>query len=72
MIVQSVIDRKLTSINFAARSPVIVSGDNNGVVNVYKLNHKNEESKNHSLDTQRFEQQASLLNDIIRTKLTNI
>jgi hypothetical protein len=72
MIVQSVIDRKLTSINFAAKSPVIVSGDNNGVVNIYKLMQQHEGSNKHLLTTQRFEQQASLLNDIIRTKLTNI
>jgi hypothetical protein len=37
IIVQTVLDRQLTSIGFSAEAPIILTGDDNGVVNVYKL-----------------------------------
>ncbi|KAJ3296363.1 WD repeat-containing protein 78 [Borealophlyctis nickersoniae] len=36
-ILHSVLDRQLTSMIFASRSPAILTGDDNGAVNVYKL-----------------------------------
>ena len=74
MLVQTVLDRQLTSITFGSESSIILSGDNNGVVNVYKLVKGNghDESKNQVSDSTRFEQQANLLHSIIKTKLTNV
>jgi hypothetical protein len=74
MLVQTVLDRQLTSITFGSESSVILSGDNNGVVNVYKLVKGNgqDESKSKISESTRFEQKASLLHSIIKTKLTNV
>ena len=36
VVVQAVLDRQLTSVLFASKSPVLLTGDDNGVVNVYK------------------------------------
>lgn len=75
MLVQTVLDRQLTSITFGSESSVILSGDNNGVVNVYKMvkGSPQEESRNQQVsDSTRFEQQANLLHTIIKTKITNV
>ena len=74
MLVQTVLDRQLTSITFGSESSIILSGDNNGVVNVYKMvkGNLNDESKNQVSDTTRFEQQVNLLQNIIKTKITNV
>lgn len=37
-ILHSVLDRKLTCIEFSANSPVVLVGDDNGAVNVYRHN----------------------------------
>jgi len=37
LILHSVLDRKLTSLLFARRSPVAVTGDDHGVVSVYRI-----------------------------------
>jgi hypothetical protein len=37
IIVQTVLDRQLTSIAFSSEAPIIITGDDNGVINVYKL-----------------------------------
>lgn len=74
MLVQTVLDRQLTSITFGSESSVILSGDNNGVVNVYKMvkGNAHQDSKNQVSDSTRFEQQANSLHNIIQTKLTNV
>ncbi len=74
MLVHTVLDRQLTSITFGSESSVILSGDNNGVVNVYKMvkGNAHDESKDPTSESTRFEQQSSLLHNIIKTKLTNL
>lgn len=74
MLVHTVLDRQLTSITFGSESSVILSGDNNGVVNVYKMvkGNAHDESKDPASESTRFEQQSSLLHNIIKTKLTNL
>ncbi|KAJ3326968.1 WD repeat-containing protein 78 [Blyttiomyces sp. JEL0837] len=78
IILHTVLDRQLTSILFASKSPTVLIGDDNGAVNVYNLRYSNtSDSKKYSLsvphgnpsDIETWkEKQASLLADIIRTK----
>jgi hypothetical protein len=73
IIVQSVLDRQLTSILFASQSPIILTGDDNGVVNVYKLvklsggEHLSEQ-KGGTLDSDWFQKQASILQKVLDSK----
>jgi hypothetical protein len=39
VILHTVLDRQLTSITFASKSSIILTGDDNGSVNVYSLRH---------------------------------
>ena len=77
MIVQTVLDRQLTAIAFASDAPIIFTGDDNGVMNVYKLfkitgaSSESIHPVNKQLTPQQFEYQADVLKSIIDSRVTN-
>ena len=79
VITQSVLDRQLTTILFASESPVILTGDDNGAINVYKMykisGHVEGAStglKAKISDPKWVEQQAQSLQSVLTAKLNGI
>ncbi|KAJ3171990.1 WD repeat-containing protein 78 [Geranomyces variabilis] len=72
VILHTVLDRQLTSIIFAHKSPVVLTGDDNGSVNVYKLKKLGgaggEQRKAGSGNEGDANAQANVLREIIRAK----
>ena len=76
---QSVLDRQLTNILFAAETPIILTGDDNGVINVYKLfkitGHVEGISaglKTRLADPAWVEQQGQTLQNVLNSKITGL
>ncbi|KAI8909414.1 WD40-repeat-containing domain protein [Powellomyces hirtus] len=71
VILHTVLDRQLTSIIFAHKSPVVLTGDDNGSVNVYKLkklggaNITTTEQRHATVDA---DAQANILKEVIMAK----
>ncbi|KAH6573738.1 hypothetical protein BASA60_005920 [Batrachochytrium salamandrivorans] len=59
IISHNVLDRQLTTMLFASQSPTVITGDDNGVVTVYKICHPSEVEKD-TLTTGRMDARAGL------------
>lgn len=82
----TVLDRQFNSVLFASQSPTILTGDDNGVVNVLKLSHQLENEDeftngimspytNSAITDEGYrnwrQEQIQSLNDVITSKFTN-
>ncbi|KAI9009825.1 WD40-repeat-containing domain protein [Gaertneriomyces semiglobifer] len=64
-ILHTVLDRQLTSIIFALNAPVVLTGDDNGAVNVYKLRKL---TSPHGTDADSLDGQAQTLLNVVKSK----